>query len=66
MPQKNYHDHFIFSFRADCTTCETYVGRRRISELEALTDAQKHKSISGNEEHNVKIEVTQSHHILIP
>jgi len=65
MPQNNNnHDHFNFSYRADCTTCETYVGPKRTSKQSAEADAQQHKAILTNKEHDVKIEVTQTYHIM--
>lgn len=60
----NSHDHFNFSYRADCMDCEKYVGPKRKTKQEADTDALTHKSISSNKEHEVKIEVTQSFHII--
>lgn len=64
MPHNINHDHFSFTYRADCTTCEKYVGPKRNSKQEASTDVQIHKSKLGNDEHIVKIEVTQSYHII--
>lgn len=64
MPQNINHDHFSFKYRADCTTCEKYVGPKRNSKQEASADAQAHKSEPDKDEHIVKIEVTQSYHII--
>ena len=61
---KTYHANFAFTYRADCTTCENYVGLKRSSESKAIADANIHKGIPGNEDHDVKIEVTQSYHII--
>ena len=60
----NLHEHFNFSYRADCTTCTKYVGPKRKTKQEADKDAQVHKSNPANTDHDVKIEVTQSFHIL--
>ena len=65
MPQvNNVNDHFKFSFRADCTDCERYVGPKRKTKPDADADALAHKSIPANLNHIVKIEVTQSFHIM--
>lgn len=60
----NTHNSFNFSYRADCTTCEKYVGSKRKSKEQADTDAEAHKAIPKNKEHDVKIEVTQSFYII--
>ena len=58
------HDHFNFSYRADCSYCEKYVGTKRKTKQEADADAQVHKSVPANKDHVVKIEVTQSFYII--
>jgi hypothetical protein len=57
------HDHFSFSYRADCRTCKQYVGPDRESKEETDSDARAHKKVIGNEDHDVKVKVTQSFHI---
>ncbi len=65
MPQlTNSNDHFKFSYRADCTNCAKYVGPKRKTKPEAEADVQAHKIIPKYKDHVVKIEVTQSFHIL--
>lgn len=56
--------HFSFIYRADCITCGEYVGpKRKDDKAKADEDAAKHKAIPGNENHIVKIEVTQKYHL---
>jgi hypothetical protein len=65
MPQSNdLHDHFKFSYRADCTNCEKYVGPKRTTKQAADADKQAHINEPANHDHVVKIEVTQSFHIV--
>ncbi|SDD85915.1 hypothetical protein [Pedobacter soli] len=64
MPQNIKHNPFTFIYRADCTTCEKYVGPKRKSKYEAEADGEDHKALPNNEDHIVKIEVTQSYYII--
>ena len=61
--KKNTQGHFSFVYRADCLTCEKYVGPKRDTKQEAEADAKTHKSSALNKDHEVKIEVTQKYHI---
>jgi hypothetical protein len=58
-------DYFNYKYRADCVTDKKYVGTKRKTQSEAEDDKQKHLSIPGNEDHDVKIEVTQMRIYLI-
>jgi hypothetical protein len=60
---QNISYNFNIFYRADCTTCNKYVGPKRISKPEADADKENHKSIPENKDHEVEIEVTQSSYI---
>lgn len=63
MAEESTHGHFTFTYRADCITCEKYVGPKRKIKVDADQDVFEHKAIAGNEDHVVKIEVTQKFHL---
>ena len=58
--KENSKEAFNFSFRAACNDCGKYVGPKRSTESDADADGQAHKEISGNEDHDVITEETQS------
>ena len=63
MSTNTTHEHFTFSYKADCLTCGKYVGKKRKTRAESQEDAEAHVRIPGNEEHNVAIQVTQQFHL---
>ena len=63
MSTNEAHEHFTFSYKADCLTCGKYVGKKRKTRSEAQADADTHVRQAGNEAHNVGIQVTQQFHL---
>lgn len=64
MPKTDNKSNFSFKYRADCIDCQKYVSKRkRATQQEAEEDALVHNAIPGNNDHDVKIEVTQTFHI---
>lgn len=46
-------------YRAECITCEEYVGPKRGTEAEAQADCQEHLN-DGNQDHETDIQIIQS------
>ncbi len=64
MSTNETHEHFTFSYKADCLTCGKYVSpKKRKTRAQAQSDADAHTQKPGNEEHNVGIQVTQQFHL---